>query len=369
MLDRSTHSTNNARAVSTETLLAVNAIECRYQQQIAVSRLSFNVGVGDLCCLMGPSGCGKTTVLRAIAGLEPIYRGDIMLHKRRISSPHVSTPPEKRNIGMVFQEYALFPHLNVRDNIGFGLHRLHTQKRNNEIEQLMSLTQLDETLAQHYPHELSGGQQQRVALARALAVRPPLLLMDEPFSNLDAHLRRTINLSLRKLMKERGMSAVLVTHDQEEGFAFADHMGVLCNGYLQQWDSAYNLYHVPNNRFVAEFVGQGRFIQGQISKNHSVSTEIGQFKHRRTDTDQYTHGDTVDVLIRPDDILFEKDSSLRCAVQDKVFSGDRILYTLRLNSGATIQSLMPSHLDFNPDAQIGITTDLEHLIIFPRRSS
>lgn len=350
-------------------LLAVHSIECRYRRQVALREFSVAIGEGDLCCLMGPSGCGKTTALRAIAGLEPIHRGSIRMGQRLLSSTQSSVPPEKRRTGMVFQENTLFPHLNVRDNIGFGLHRLGARRRNAEIDQLIELVRLNEVSDQAYPHELSGGQQQRVALARALATRPRILLMDEPFSNLDAQLRRDINLKVRALLKQRTISAILVTHDQEEGFAFSDYMGVLRDGSLQQWDSAYKLYHEPSNRFVAQFVGQGTFIPGRINTDYSVDTAIGQFRQTDRQHQHKVRGEHVDVLVRPDDIIFSKDSRLKGEIRDKVFAGDRTLYTLTLGSGTTVQSLMPSHLDFEPGSRIGITTDLEHVIIFPRKDT
>jgi iron(III) transport system ATP-binding protein len=364
MLDQ----TRTLQKERSETLLSLREIECRYQGNVAVHALSLDVSKGELCCLIGPSGCGKTTVLRAIAGLEDLSKGEIVFRKRRISSPRKSLQPEKRDIGMVFQEYALFPHLTVRENIGFSLGKLSAHARSNEIKHLMKITFLESSLLEHYPHELSGGQQQRVALARAVAARPSMLLMDEPFSNLDAQLRRDINLNLRKLLKQYGMSAILVTHDQEEGFAFSDHMGVLRAGRLLQWDSAYRLYHLPRNRFVAQFVGQGSFIRGEVADEQSVRTEIGSFPLGRHAEQKISQGDDVDVLMRPDDILYDKDSALRCLVQDKVFSGDRILYTLGLPGGETLQSLMPSHLDFEAGTSIGIATDLQHVIVFPRKS-
>lgn len=356
-------------ATRTENILRLNKIECRYQQHIAVHELNLDVSTGELCCLMGPSGCGKTTILRAIAGLEPLHKGEILFKQKLISSTHTHVVPEKRNIGMVFQEYALFPHLNIDDNIGFSLRRMISAQRNREIRSLMTMTQLDLSLSTRYPHELSGGQQQRVALARALAARPPLLLMDEPFSNLDVQMRRELNLALKKFLIQENMTAILVTHNQEEGFAFSDHMGILNKGRLQQWDSTYRLYHLPSNRFVAKFVGQGSFIPGQVATNQWIDTEIGHFPLDQKTSYHGKCGDIVDVLIRPDDILFAKDSALQFVIHEKVFSGDRILYTLKLPSGNTLQSLMPSHLDFEIGMRIGIATDLEHLIVFPGRGN
>ncbi len=341
-------------------LLAVQGIECRYGGDTAVEALSFTIDEGELCCLIGPSGCGKTTVLRAIAGFEPLHAGSISFAGRILSAPGRRVPPEEREIGLVFQDYALFPHMTVRANVGFGLHRQPPSERRRAVDELLELVRLQGE-AKRYPHELSGGQQQRTALARALATRPRLLLLDEPFSNLDAGLRRALNLELKEWLETRRTAALLVTHDQEESFAFAERMGLLRGGKLQQWDTAYNLYHRPQNRFVARFIGQGCFLPGLVGEDGRVETELGRFP-----VGNHAPGAEVEVLVRPDDILHDREGQLACRVAERLFSGDRMLYTLRLPSGAEIRALMPSHLDFPVGEKIGIRPDLEHLIAFPR---
>src|SRR6185436_11370528 len=238
-------------------LLEVENLRHAYGEQEVVRGLSFVLARGAIGCLRGPSGCGKTTVLRCIAGFETPSAGRILLNGAVVSSAETSLPPEKRRIGMVFQEHALFPHLTAAKNIVFGI-----SKEGNSAErvrELAALTGITEFL-EKYPHELSGGQQQRVALARALAPRPDLLLLDEPFSNLDVDLRERLSAEVREIIKASGATAVLVTHDQQEAFAMADEIGVLHEGRIQQWASAYDLYHRPVNRFVADFVGQGVFL-------------------------------------------------------------------------------------------------------------
>ena len=342
------------------TLLELHDIECRYGGDAAVAGFSCTIDEGELCCLIGPSGCGKTTVLRAIAGFEPLHAGRIVFAGRVLSAAGRRVPPEERDIGLVFQDYALFPHMTVRANVGFGLHRLALAKRRRAVDELLDLVRLRGE-AQRYPHELSGGQQQRTALARALATRPRLLLLDEPFSNLDAGLRRELNLELKGVLEARRTAALLVTHDQEESFAFAAHMGLLWAGKLQQWDTPYNLYHRPVNRFVARFIGQGCFLPGQVEEDGRVQTELGRFP-----ITDHAPGAAVEVLVRPDDILYDQRGELACKVSERIFSGDRMLYTLRLPSGSEIRALMPSHLDFPVGQEIGIRPDLEHLIAFPR---
>ncbi|MEZ2720915.1 ABC transporter ATP-binding protein [Paenalcaligenes hominis] len=218
-----------------------------------VDQLNLQLDQGHIGCLLGASGCGKTTVLRAIAGFEPLRHGVIKLNQQVLSTPEHSVVPEKRQVGMMFQDYALFPHLSVEKNIGFGLRKQTKQARRQRIEEMLHLVGL-ETLAQRYPHELSGGQQQRVALARALAPEPSLLLLDEPFSNLDVDTRERLAFEVREILQKTGLTAILVTHNQAEAFAIADRIGVMQDGVIVQWDTAYGLHHNPVNEFVSDFI-------------------------------------------------------------------------------------------------------------------
>ncbi len=237
------------------TLLALKNIHCRYDDQVIIDDLSFSVEKEQIISLLGPSGCGKTTALRAIAGLHDIEGGEILLDGQCLSNAGATTPPEQRHIGMVFQDYALFPHLNVRKNIAFGLHGQDREVVEKTVLQLLALVRLEDH-AEKFPHQLSGGQQQRVALARALAPAPKILLMDEPFSNLDTEMRRSLSREVRDILKERKISAILVTHDQEEAFTVADETGVMLEGDLQQWGRATDLIENPANDFVARFLSR-----------------------------------------------------------------------------------------------------------------
>ena len=236
-------------------LLRVTQISCRYDDKVIIPELSFSVQQGRIACLLGPSGCGKTTALRALAGFEPIYSGTIELAGNIISRPGETLVPEKRKVGMVFQDYALFPHLTVHDNIAFGIQDKDKTERNLIIADLLSMIKLEDHAA-YYNHQLSGGQQQRVALARALAPNPTILLLDEPFSNLDTELRRSLSLEVRDILKQNSITAILVTHDQTEAFTVADEIGVLQNGILQQWGEPESLRRQPVNDFVAGFMGK-----------------------------------------------------------------------------------------------------------------
>ena len=235
-------------------LLNVKQISCRYDDKVIIPDLSFSVKPGKIASLLGPSGCGKTTALRAIAGFEPIYSGEIELAGNVLSTPTDTLAPEKRKVGMVFQDYALFPHLNVNDNIAFGIQGKDKSKRANKIAELLDIIKL-QNYANYYPHQLSGGQQQRVALARALAPNPVILLLDEPFSNLDTELRRSLSLEVRDILKQNNITAILVTHDQTEAFTVADEIGVFDAGVLQQWGEPQTLRQQPANDFVANFMG------------------------------------------------------------------------------------------------------------------
>ncbi|MDX5372855.1 MAG: ABC transporter ATP-binding protein [Pseudomonadaceae bacterium] len=340
-------------------LLSLRGVACGYQGHRIVQALDLHLNAGDIGCLLGPSGCGKTTTLRAIAGFEPVQEGEIELGGQVISRAGFTLAPEKRRIGMVFQDYALFPHLNVADNLAFGI-RKHPERERITAE-LLELVKLGH-LGKRFPHELSGGQQQRVALARALAPEPQLLLLDEPFSNLDGELRRRLSHEVRDILKARGTSAILVTHDQEEAFAVSDHVGVFKDGRLEQWDTPFNLYHEPLTPFVASFVGQGYFIRGQLLSPDTVQTELGVIRGNRAYT--LAPGSAVDVLLRPDDIVPDDQSPLRAQIVGKTFLGAATLYRLQLPTGSQLEAIFPSHADHLPGQQVGIRVAADHLVVF-----
>jgi len=260
----------------------------------------------------------------------------------------------------VFQDYALFPHLSVADNIAFGLHALPAAERANRLAELGELVGLTAALDK-FPHEISGGQQQRVALARALAPRPELLLLDEPFSNLDVELRERLSLEVRDIIRASGATAVLVTHDQHEAFAVADEIGVLNDGRIQQWDTAYNLYHRPANRFVADFVGQGVFLPARARADGRLEIELGVLSADAPGTE-------VEVLLRPDDVVHDDAAPTQAEVVHKAFRGAEILYTLRLQSGRKVLALVPSHHNHALGERIGIRLDVDHVVAFQPES-
>jgi len=348
--------------------LVVDDLALRYGARTVVDHLSFALAKGTIACLLGPSGCGKTSALRAIAGFEPLAGGQIRLNGHVISDTQHITPPEKRRIGMVFQDYALFPHLTVAQNVGFGL------RGNNQaparVAEILDVVGLGHA-AKRFPHELSGGQQQRVALARALAPQPSILLMDEPFSNLDVALRERLAAEVRDILKSTDTTAILVTHDQHEAFAMADVIGVLADGRLQQWDSAYGLYHRPLNRRVADFVGQGTFVPATVVDAHHLTMALGKADQADTTLPTseplpFAAGTQVDVLMRPDDIVHDDLSEVTAKIIHKTFKGAEFLYTLALADGTEVLSMVPSHHDHAIGEALGIRLDLSHVVAFER---
>ena len=340
----------------------VAGLEHAYGANRVVRGMGFALSPGAIGCLLGPSGCGKTTVLRCLAGFEDIQGGTIALGGRIVSRAGFSVPPEERGVGMVFQDYALFPHLDVARNVAFGLRNLGGRDGERRVNDMLELVGLRQA-AKAWPHELSGGQQQRVALARALAPQPKLLLLDEPFSNLDVDLRERLSLEVRGILKASNTTAILVTHDQHEAFVLADEIGIMNDGTIDQWDSAYDLYHRPRTRFVADFVGQGVFLRGMATGRGRVVTELGELATQSPL--ELAEGSAVDLLVRPDDILHDDESPWKAEVAAKAFRGADFVYTLKLSSGTRVLSLVPSHHDHAIGERIGIRLAIDHVVAFP----
>jgi iron(III) transport system ATP-binding protein len=351
--------------------LVIEGLRIRYDGKGAsvVDGLTLTLGKGEIGCVVGSSGCGKTTLLRAVAGFIPVASGTIEIDGLVVSGPNFTAAPEKRGVGLVFQDYALFPHLRVDDNVAFGLRHLGIAERRARIDEMLDLVGLGREAAR-YPHELSGGQQQRVALARALAPRPALLLMDEPFSSLDVELRARLGTEVRHILKTSGTTAILVTHDQQEAFAIADRVGVMHAGRLEQWDRPYELYHRPATRYVADFIGEGVFLPAKVLSPMNVEIELGELKGDvplpcQQGCDTCGKGCHVEVLLRPDDVVHDDTSGLKAEVVRKIFRGGDFIYTLRLESGREVLALVPSHHDHAVGEKIGIRLDADHVITFP----
>ncbi len=349
--------------------LQIDQVDVRYsgQPRPAVQQVALGLAAGDIGVLIGPSGCGKTTLLRAVAGLERVTAGTIHLSGELVSGARLHVPPEARRIGMVFQDYALFPHLDVGRNVAFGLKHLPARERARRVTEVLALVDLAGS-EKRYPHELSGGQQQRVALARAMAPSPRLLLLDEPFSNLDVDLRERLAHELRAILKAARATALFVTHDQLEAFAIGDQIGVMHDGRLHQWDDAYTLYHRPATRFVADFIGHGVFVPARILRNgvgSRLETPIGPLRDGTECPlpDAYAEG-RCDLLLRADDIVHDDDAPVKARILRKAFRGSEFLYTLQLASGETVLAHVPSHHDHRVGEWIGIRPQVDHVVTF-----
>ena len=337
--------------------LDIDGLVLGYAGQAVVQDLALRLERGQLACLLGASGCGKTTVLRAIAGFEAPRAGSIRIAGREVASATQQSPPERRGVGMVFQDHALFPHLTVRDNIGFGLRRLDRETRAARIEACVETLEL-QGLLERYPHELSGGQQQRVALARALAPQPALLLLDEPFANLDAQLRLELAARLKADLRRLSCTALLVTHDQAEAFAFADALGVMQAGRLLQWGSPYALYHEPASVAVASFIGESRWLDAECRDPGWLETSLGRLPGA------FVRG-AYRLLVRPDDLRLDP-AGVPAQLLSRAFRGADVQLGLRLSDGAELLMNLPSHQDEALGEQVSISAQFKHVVAFPR---
>ena len=342
-------------------VLELRKVTCAYEAgRPAISDISLCARKGDILCLLGPSGCGKTTTLRVIAGFEPVIGGEVYLQDQLVSAAGLLVPTEERRVGMVFQEYALFPHLRVADNIAFGLRHLSADQRTTQVHAMLAMTGLI-GFERRYPHELSGGQQQRVALARALAQKPVILLLDEPFSNLDPDMTGKMRQDLHDLLRRTNTTAILVTHDHDEAFAMADRVAVLNNGHLEQFDTPEAIYHMPSTPFVADFVGQADFIPG-IVENGKVLTEIGEFPNQAG----YQGGARVVVMIRPDDIHVIPAENCTARILARQFRGSENLYMIGLPSGRVVHSSEASTSVYPIGTPVELQIVATHTVLFDR---
>ena len=313
-----------------ETMVRCHQLLKSFGADLVVDRISFTVGTGQILALLGPSGCGKTTTLRLIAGFERLDDGWVEIAGKTVADEQTHSPPEKRRVGMVFQDYAIFPHLNVAQNIAFGLTRMpDATERTEAMLDLVGLL----GIGQQMPHELSGGQQQRVALARALALEPAVLLLDEPFSNLDTALRAQVRAEVRELLKRSWATAIFVTHDQEEAMFIGDRVAVMNEGRIEQIGTPEDVFHRPATRFVAEFMGQSDFVAGKVVAD-GVQTALGLLPQKvQLPTDA-----AVEVLVRPDDVEMVQSANGNARVRARQFVGIANVYHLVLDDGTTVRS-------------------------------
>uniref|UniRef100_UPI0025B2998C ABC transporter ATP-binding protein n=1 Tax=Trichocoleus desertorum TaxID=1481672 RepID=UPI0025B2998C len=327
----------------------------------AVEDVTLTLAQGDLLALLGPSGCGKTTLLRMIAGFEPLQSGAIALAGRTVAGPRAWVPPEQRSVGMVFQDFALFPHLSVEQNVAFGLQKVadSAQIKARTAEAIAQVRL--QGLESRYPYELSGGQQQRVALARALAPRPALILLDEPLSNLDVQVRLRLREEIREVLKSAGISGVFVTHDQEEALAISDQVAVMQQGRLEQIGTPEEVYHHPASRFVAEFVTQANFLAAQ-RQGQLWQTEVGDFK---LPPDESLEADVGDLMVRQEDLLLSSDPEAAVVIRDRHFLGREYCYCLSTPSGRELHARTTTAVNLPIGTRVQLSVPEQALRIFP----
>ena len=342
-------------------MLSLRDLSLGYGGRAAVADAVIALDRGETGSLVGPSGCGKSTLLRGIAGLERPMSGSVSMDGRVLSTPEAVVEPRHRRIGMVFQDFALFPHLDVARNIAFGLGEAAAADRTRRVGDLLELFGLA-GYEGRMPHSLSGGEQQRVALARAMAPRPKLLLMDEAFSGLDAELRLSIVREVRGILGHENMGALLVTHDQDEAFAFADRLGVMEAGRIHQWDDPRAVYRLPATRFVAQFVGEGRLIEATAVDGTRLRSALGV--HSVHEGHGIEPGTGVEILVRPDDVVHDRASDLAGEIVEISYRGSHHQYLVRMECGERLYCLAASHHRHRVGDRVELVPRLESLVVF-----
>lgn len=365
---RSTQS--DAEPTDRDTVLELHEISKSFGGMAAVDSVSLQVREGELLTLLGPSGCGKTTTLRMIAGLERPDSGHMTLDGDSLASGTQFVHPEERPVGLVFQDFALFPHMTAAENVAFGITDMPTPERDQRVHELLELVDLLEC-ADQQPRDLSGGQQQRIALARSLAVEPDVLLLDEPFSNLDVDLRVTMREEVRRILKESGVTAISVTHDQEEALSISDRVAVMHQGRIEQVGSPESVFQQPASRFVAGFLGHASFLSAYVGGD-IVETGIG-----RVGRDQI-HGlapeydeTSIDVMVRPDDVIatpHDTASETNGIVTYRRYLGPSVLYRIELDNGDVVECMHNHTDDISLDERVRVELPATHeLAWFPTR--
>ncbi|MDS0292678.1 ABC transporter ATP-binding protein [Halogeometricum luteum] len=347
----------------TDAVLELTDVVKRYGSETAVSGLDLTVGEGELVTLLGPSGCGKTTTLRMIAGLETASEGTIAVGGDVVDGEGAPTPPEDRDVGLVFQEFALFPHLSVAENVAFGLDDPDSAEAERRVADLLELVGLGE-YGDRSPADLSGGQRQRVALARSLAPEPDVLLLDEPFSNLDVSLRVRMREEVKRILDEAGVTAVSVTHDQEEALSISDRVAVVNDGRVEQVGSPGEVFEHPTSRFVASFLGQASFLPASVT-GEAVETAVGSYDRDLLAGlgDGYA-GSSVDVLVRPDDLRATPapEADADGVVVRRQYTGPSFVYHVRLHDGTVVRCLHNHTEEFEVGEPVAVTLVADHAL-------
>ncbi|WP_137225643.1 ABC transporter ATP-binding protein [Shewanella sp. MEBiC00475] len=339
--------------------LTIENVCSDYQGQVVLRHLNLILEQGEIVALLGPSGCGKTTLLRAIAGLQAISEGCIRINGQVLSGDGVFVASEQRGIGMIFQDYALFPHLTVAENILFGVNELNRAERLTRLEEMLELVKLT-GLSSRYPHELSGGQQQRVSIARALAYQPKLLLLDEPFSNIDAQVRNDMMLEIRAILKQRNVSAVFVTHSKDEAFVFADKLALFKNGAIIQHGKAETLYSAPTDRYVADFLGSGNYLPITVTSNYQVQYSLGYLNS--TEVLSLPIGSQGHLLLRPQQIELHSNIEGNGCIVQRHFLGTVCHYQVQI--GDNVLDINSQSTILMPGQRVNVVIAAHPLVIF-----
>ncbi|MQF64554.1 ABC transporter ATP-binding protein [SAR202 cluster bacterium AC-409-J13_OGT_754m] len=324
-----------------------------FKDSYAVTDITFEISEGEILAILGPSGCGKTTTLRLIAGFETPELGSIEIAGKLMSGPGTFIAPEKRNVGMVFQDYALFPHLSVIDNVGYGLK--NTGQEEARLRMVLTMAGLVR-LQNRMPNELSGGEQQRVALARALVRSPNILLLDEPFSNLDIKLRQQVRVEVKDILKNNGVSSLFVTHDQREAFEMGDRIIILNEGHIEQVGTAEDIYEHPNTTFVAQFVGIADFLPIYTTAN-TTQCALGSLYIKQN----LTNMANVTLMIRPTDTSICPSDQGSGTIISRIYQGAFTLYRILLNTGDFVHSLVPSKQKLQIGTKVNLRLKSDHI--------
>jgi len=340
--------------------LNLQSVKIALESKVILDDVNLKIDTGEIVSLMGSSASGKTSLIRSIAGFHNISSGTIQIDGQVVDDSIRRSDVAMRNVGVIFQDLALFPHLTVRENICFGLNNIDSTQQQNRARKLEDLLSI-ENITNRYPNQISGGQQQRVAIARAIAPKPNLLLLDEPFSALDYELKDNLMSDIMKLIKSENITAILITHSAEEAFKMSDKIAFISNNTITQFANPYDIYHRPASKEIANFFGISSYIKAKITDSSHIKCILGDFVGM---VDQYNKDTKVDLLIRPDDIIHDDDSLFSAKVTGKTFRGSDFLYELELKDGQKIFCFAPSHHNHQVNEVIGIKLDLDHLVIF-----
>ncbi|MBR9729396.1 ABC transporter ATP-binding protein [Shewanella intestini] len=341
--------------------LSIENVSSAYDGTVILKQLNLALNQGEIVALLGPSGCGKTTLLRAIAGLQPVTEGRISINGNLLNGDGVFVPSEQRDVGMIFQDYALFPHMTVAQNVLFGVRGLSKLERESRLDEMLTLVKL-EGLAKRYPHELSGGQQQRVSIARSLAYEPDILLLDEPFSNIDSQVRNEMMLEIRQILKQHNVSAVFVTHSKDEAFVFADKLALFHHGSIAQYGLAETLYHHPKNRYVAQFLGAGNYISVTQADEFTVDSVLGKINSTTPLTFNKVGQVVGELLLRPEQLQLTLQDDGNGTIVERHYVGTACQYWVEVGKQRVEVRSQQLHLNIGQNVQI--TAQVDPMVIF-----